>query len=185
MKTFILSTLFLLAGWSSIYAEDYWQGDPVVLKRQKGLAKDAQSLPDEAWNGTEWICVADAPEVQGRVDEDTRAADGACWFVSTITNQQKVKKALWMTTSLGVNDLYVNYRRIGNEVLRPGFSHHSRTKYSFTYDVTKQFLTKKGGKNTLSAQVTPGWWADKIIEVCLPWCAGTDVCRRNETPVRH
>ncbi len=163
MKTFILSTLFLLAGWSSIYAEDYWQGDPVVLKRQKGLAKDAQSLPDEAWNGTEWICVADAPEVQGRVDEDTRAADGACWFVSTITNQQKVKKALWMTTSLGVNELYVNGQRIGKEVLRPGFSHHSRTKYSFTYDVTKQFLTKKGGKNTLSAQVTPGWWADKII----------------------
>ena len=163
MKTFILSTLFLLAGWSSIYAEDYWQGDPVVLKRQKGLAKDAQSLPDEAWNGTEWICVADAPEVQGRVDEDTRAADGACWFVSAITNQQKVKKALWMTTSLGVNELYVNGHRIGKEVLRPGFSHHSRTKYSFTYDVTKQFLTKKGGKNTLSAQVTPGWWADKII----------------------
>ena len=135
----------------------------VMLLTSMASGAQTMSLPDEAWNGTEWICVADAPEVQGRVDEDTRAADGACWFVSTITNQQQVIKALWMTTSLGVNELYVNGHRIGKEVLRPGFSHHSRTKYSFTYDVTKAFLTKKGSKNTLAAQVTPGWWADKII----------------------
>ena len=130
------------------------------------LTIDAQlvdSLPDEVWNESEWICVADAPEVQGRVDEDTRAADGANWFVTTLTNEKKVVKALWMTTSLGVNELYVNGQRIGEEVLRPGFSHHSRTKYSFTYDITKQLQTKKDGTNMLAAQVTPGWWADKII----------------------
>ena len=121
------------------------------------------SLSNEAWNESEWICVADAPEVQGRVDEHTRAADGANWFVTSITNEKKVKTALWMTTSLGVNELYVNGKCIGKEVLRPGFSHHSKTKYSFTYDVTKAFFTKKGADNTLSAQVTPGWWADKII----------------------
>ena len=116
-----------------------------------------------SWDHSEWICVADAPEVQGRVDEHTRAADGASWFVTSITNDKKVTTALWMTTSLGVNELFVNGQRIGREVLRPGFSHHSRTKYSFTYDVTKQFQRKKGSVNTLAAQVTPGWWADKII----------------------
>ncbi len=126
-------------------------------------AQLTEALTNETWRESEWICVADAPEVQGRVDEHTRAADGANWFVTTIQNEKKVKKALWMTTSLGVNELYVNSQRIGKEVLRPGFSHHSKTKYSFTYDVTKQFQTKKGAKNILSVQVTPGWWADKII----------------------
>lgn len=126
-------------------------------------AQLTNALPDEAWNESEWICVSDAPEVQGRVDDDTRAADGANWFFTTIMNEEKVVKALWMTTSLGVNELYVNGQRIGKEVLRPGFSHHSRTKYSFTYDVTKQFHKKKGHQNNLEAQVTPGWWADKII----------------------
>lgn len=121
------------------------------------------ALPDEAWSGSEWICVADAPEVKGRVHEETRAADGSNWFVADIVNEQKVIKALWMTTSLGVNELYVNGNRIGHEVLRPGFSHHSRTKYSFTYDITNVFVKKKGGVNRLAAQVTPGWWADKII----------------------
>ena len=101
-----------------------------------------EPLPDEAWNESLWICVADAPEVTGRVDEHTRAADGANWFVTAIINERKVKKAIWMTTSLGVNELYVNGRRIGHEVLRPGFSHHSRTKYSFTYDVSEAFATK-------------------------------------------
>ena len=120
-------------------------------------------LPDDAWSESEWICVADAPEVHGRVNEDTRAADGANWFVTTIKNERKVKKALWMTTSLGVNELYVNGEAIGKEVLRPGFTHHSRTKYSFTYDITEVFQKKKGAENMLSAQVTPGWWADKII----------------------
>ncbi len=120
-------------------------------------------LPNQAWDESEWICVADAPEVHGRVDEHTRAADGANWFVSTFTNEGRVVKALWMTTSLGVNELYVNGERIGREVLRPGFSHHSRTKYAFTYDITAQLRTQKGKANTLAAQVTPGWWADKII----------------------
>lgn len=134
-----------------------------MMLASMSTSAQTKSLPDEAWNGVEWICVADAPEVQGRVDEHTRAADGANWFVTAIVNEKKVKTALWMTTSLGINELYVNGQRIGKEVLRPGFSHHSRTKYSFTYDVTKEFQTKKGDKNTLAAQVTPGWWADKII----------------------
>ena len=138
----------------------------VILLSSVGMAANAQltrALPDEAWNKSEWICVTDAPEVTGRVDDHTRAADGANWFFTTICNNQKVVKALWMTTSLGVNELYVNGERIGSEVLRPGFSHHSRTKYSFTYDITRQFHKKKGQHNNLEAQVTPGWWADKII----------------------
>ena len=126
-------------------------------------AQLTSALPDEAWRESEWICVANAPEVTGRVDDHTRAADGASWFFTTIWNEQKVVRALWMTTSLGVNELYVNGERIGREVLRPGFSHHSRTKYSFTYDITRQFNKKKGQHNNLEVQVTPGWWADKII----------------------
>ena len=112
-------------------------------------AQLTNALPDEAWNESEWICVSDAPEVQGRVDDDTRAADGANWFFTAIMNEKKVVKALWMTTSLGVNELYVNGQRIGKEVLRPGFSHHSRTKYSFTYDITKYLKTRKGSHNNL------------------------------------
>lgn len=123
------------------------------------------SLDDAAWQQSEWISAADAPVVTGTVNsnENERAADGASWFVTEITNVKKVKKAVWMTAGLGVYRLFLNGKEVGEEFLKPGFTHYAKTKISFTYDITDAFLKAKGGLNCLSAQVTPGWWADKII----------------------
>lgn len=68
----------------------------------------ADALDDSAWESSEWISVVDAPVVTGRIDEGSRAADGASWFLSTIRNDKKVSSAKWMTTGLGVYELYVN-----------------------------------------------------------------------------
>ena len=126
-------------------------------------AQTIKALPDNAWECSEWISVKDAPVVCERVNDHTRSADGANWFASTIRNEKKVIKAKWMTTGLGVYDLYVNGKRIGNEILKPGFTHCFKTKRSFTYDITHAFNRKNGASNKLSVQVTPGWWADNII----------------------
>lgn len=123
------------------------------------------ALDASAWQVSQWISVKDAPVVTGKINdhENGRAADGASWFVSTIKNEQKVVSAKWMTAGLGVYEIYVNGQPIGNEILKPGFTHYAKTKRSFTYDVTGAFQTKAGAENVLSAQVTPGWWGDKII----------------------
>ena len=121
------------------------------------------ALDDNAWKRSEWISVVNAPVVTGTVNDGARAADGASWFVSTVTNEGKVERAEWMTSGLGVYDLYVNGKLVGKEVLKPGFTHPFKTKRSFTYDVTDAFDTRKGAVNQLSAQVTPGWWGDKIV----------------------
>ena len=127
------------------------------------MSQRASSLDDDAWSVSSWIAVADAPVVTGKVQDGTRAADGANWFVSTLKNEQQVTKAVWMTTGLGVYEIYVNGENIGEEVLKPGFTHPMKTKRSFTYDITGKFNTAAGAENVLSAQVTPGWWADKIV----------------------
>ena len=123
------------------------------------------ALDTRAWEKSEWISAADAPVARGRADKTIRAADGASWFVSMVMNRKTVISAKWMTTSLGVMELYLNGHPIGREVLKPGFTHYAKTKLSFTYDVTEAFNRKKGDKNVLAAQVTPGWWADKIVTV--------------------
>lgn len=105
----------------------------------------------------------DAPVVLGEVADGSRAADGASWFLATVRNDKKVSRALWMTTGLGVYELYVNGKQVGDEILKPGFTHPEKTRLSFTYDVTGLFDTASGAENVLSAQVTPGWWADKIV----------------------
>ena len=121
------------------------------------------ALDDGAWKNSEWISVADAPVVTGIVNDGARAADGASWFVSTLTNEREVERAEWMTVGLGVYDLYVNGTLVGDEVLKPGFTHPFKTKRSFTYDITGAFDTRSGATNQLAAQVTPGWWGDKIV----------------------
>lgn len=121
------------------------------------------SLNDSCWQSSLWISVANAPVVKEKVYDGTRAADGTSWFMSTVKNDKKVSRALWMTTGLGVYEIYVNGKLVGDEILKPGFTHYEKTKLSFTYDVTGCFKTASGDENVLSAQVPPGWWADKII----------------------
>ena len=122
-----------------------------------------EALDHASWDCSEWISVADAPVVDSIVEDGSRAADGSSWFVTSVANSGKVVSAKWMTTGLGIYEIYVNGHLIGDEILKPGYTHYAKTKYSFTYDVTALLETSPGSENQFSAQVTPGWWADKIV----------------------
>ena len=156
MKKTILKNIFfiILAAWNATSCNS---------PETASAGKRADAVDDTAWNQSVWISVANAPVVTGRIHDGTRAADGANWFVSTLTNEKKVVSAKWMTTALGVYDIYVNGRIIGEEVLKPGFTHPFKTRRSFTYDITDAFIKRAGAENMLAAEVTPGWWADKIV----------------------
>ena len=121
-----------------------------------------EALDNSAWEVSKWISVVDAPVVP-KIPKVVRAADGANWFLSTVKNDKKVVEAKWATAGLGVYELYINGKRVGNDFLKPGYTSATKTKYSFTYDITEAFQTEEGAENVLSAQVTPGWWADRII----------------------
>ena len=123
----------------------------------------AETLPQEAWQQSEWISVADAPVVTDKVEDGSRVADGASWFLTTVKNDKQITAARWMTTALGVYDIYVNGQLVDDEILKPGFTHWQKTRRSFTYDITSLLQTAEGSENALSAEVTPGWWADKMI----------------------
>ena len=127
------------------------------------VGSKTEALDPSLWEQSAWISAADAPVVTGRASQVFRAADGASWFVATVRNDQPVTAARWMTAGLGVYELYLNGVRVGEEFLKPGFTHYAKTKRSFTYDVSEAFVKKAGAENQLSVQVTPGWWADKII----------------------
>lgn len=132
--------------------------------RDADVAVKIEALPSSSWDSSEWISAADAPVVTGAIEGDNqRAADGASWFMSTIHNSKEVSSAKWMTTGLGIYDIYVNGELVGDEILKPGFTHYARTRRSFTYDITALYDRKAGADNVLAAQATPGWWADKII----------------------
>lgn len=124
-----------------------------------------ESLEASAWGSSEWISVRDAPVAKGIQTSHgkSRAADGTSWFVMKSVNDNDVISARWMVTGLGVFDVFVNGRRVGTDFLKPGFTHNAKTKYAFTYDVTKLMKTDKGEKNVFAAEVSAGWWRDKIV----------------------
>jgi alpha-L-rhamnosidase len=129
------------------------------------VGERTEALDASAWKDALWLSVADAPVITGRVDEGGNgcSAPGASVFVSTIKNEKKVVAAKWMTTALGVYDLYVNGLPVGEEVLKPGFTHPMKTKRTFSYNITRALRCGAGEENVLAVQVAPGWWADKIV----------------------
>lgn len=132
------------------------------------VGEKVDALDASAWESAKWISAVDAPVVHD--GNNGRAADGASWFVSTVKNERKVASAKWMTTGLGVYQLYLNGKPVGEEFLKPGFTHVLKTRRSFTYDITDAFECGADSENQLSAQVTPGWWADKIVTRATERC---------------
>ena len=111
----------------------------------------------------EWISVPSAPVYSGPVKDGTRAADGTSWFVRVFTNEAEIVSAQWVVSGLGVFDVYINGRRVGSDFLKPGFTHWQKTKYSFPYDAKPFLNCGKGEANILAAEVSAGWWRDKIV----------------------
>lgn len=132
-------------------------------RQDTSAGKRVESLDSNLWNMSQWISATDAPVVEESIGELTRAADGSSWFVTNIINNRKLKKAKWMTTGLGIFDLYVNGKRIGEEILKPGFTDYEKTKRSFTYDITEAMNPAENASNQLAVEMTPGWWGDKIV----------------------
>ena len=120
--------------------------------------------PDaKAWETGEWISVRRAP-VAGEAEKNAqRAADGTSCFWRFIVNRKAVKRAKWTTAGLGVYELYLNGDRVGDDFLKPGFTHVRNTRRSFTYDVTGMIRTGEGAVNCFAAEVSAGWWRDKIV----------------------
>ena len=107
------------------------------------------ALDDSAWESSAWISAPDAQVVTGTIYDGTRSADGASWFVATVRNGGKVASAKWMTTGLGVYELYLNGQVVGEEILKPGFTHYEKPNalhnFSLYLDGKWFSLTAKAG----------------------------------------
>ena len=128
------------------------------------------------WAGSKWISAVDSkvrtdPAAHRKGSQE--AEDGTACFVKRIANGKAVTEAYWTVTGLGVFEAYVNgtpvsrrCARTGAEsrdALKPGFTHFGKTKHSFTYDITHLMKTGADDANMFAAEVSSGWWRDKIV----------------------
>jgi alpha-L-rhamnosidase len=68
---------------------------------------------------------------------------------------KKVASARLYVTSRGLNEMYINGKRVGDYVFTPGWTAYKTYFQYFTYDVTSLLKT---GNNTVGAMLGDGWY---------------------------
>lgn len=144
------------AGIGSVAAAMFMVGcDPVGEK--------TAPLDAALWNSSKWIAASDSAVADEATIKKQNSAPGTSWFVAALTNKADVASVKWMSTALGVYDIYINGNVIGKEVLKPGYTHVKKTRRAFTYDLGKVANMKSGEINFFAAEVSAGWWRDQIV----------------------
>ncbi|MFD3499449.1 family 78 glycoside hydrolase catalytic domain [Streptomyces sp. NPDC058678] len=72
---------------------------------------------------------------------------------------KKVASARVYASALGIYQLEINGKPVGDQVLAPGWTNYHKRIQSQTYDVTKLL---QGGDNAIGASLADGWWAGKV-----------------------
>lgn len=71
----------------------------------------------------------------------------------------RVKRAVVSVTGLGLYELRVNGRKVGDQLLAPEWTRYSKRIQYQTYDVTKML---NSGNNAVGAQLSGGWWTGPV-----------------------
>ncbi|WP_051705085.1 family 78 glycoside hydrolase catalytic domain [Streptomyces sp. NRRL S-455] len=72
---------------------------------------------------------------------------------------KEVASARVYASALGLYQLEINGRRVGDQVLAPGWTDYHKRIQSQTYDVTRLLAD---GDNAIGASLADGWWAGKV-----------------------
>ena len=79
----------------------------------------------------------------------------------SLTVEKPVKSARLYATALGAYEMFLNGKRVGDQVLAPGWTDYRERVVYQAYDVTEQ---SRKGKNAIGALLAPGWY-----ETSLEW----------------
>lgn len=76
------------------------------------------------------------------------------WFRKTVTLDEKPRKAIFFVASVGYHELYVNGERMGDEVLAPAVTDHTKRARYIAYDIADKL---KRGTNVIAIWLGTSW----------------------------
>ena len=140
--------------WSTFATDPQWK-----TAVHAPLGWQQSSFDDSAWKNA----AAFAPDSASTDDPlgHPWIPDSVKALRNTFAVAAPIKSARLYATSLGAYELFLNGKRVGDDLLDPGWTdYRQRVKYQ-TYDVTAQLAT---GPNAIAALLAPGWY-----ETPLEW----------------
>jgi alpha-L-rhamnosidase len=113
---------------------------------------DGKVVPvDKDWGGQE----SEAP-----VNVKTALRPEPCPFLRKSFNLVKpFQRARLYATALGLYELHVNGKRVGQDYFAPGWTDYKKRVYYQTYDVTEIL---RRGENAIGAILADGWYAGQV-----------------------
>ena len=136
----------LVSGRRYYWQVRVWDGDGAVSDWSAPAFWEMGLLDPSDWQAS-WITPA--------WDEDLTAAEPAPMLRTSFTVEGQVREARAYVTSLGLYEVELNGRRVGDQVFTPGWtSYDTRLQYQ-TYDVTGLL---EPGANAVGATLGDGWY---------------------------
>ena len=133
----------------------YWQ---VRVWNEQGQAS-AWSTPAQWEMGllrpTDWTADWITPELE----EDTTASNPSPMLRSEFTLQGTITSARAYVTALGLYEMELNGRRVGDQVFTPGWTAYDKRLQYQTYDVTDLL---KAGANAVGVTLGDGWYRGRL-----------------------
>lgn len=125
-------------------------------------------LWDENHYSTGWSSIAhwvQAPAwhaawIAAHPSDDHNSTEPLPLFRKGFTLQRPITRALLYASGLGQDELHINGRKVGNDVLTPGWSDYRRTVYYDAYDVTAML---RPGANAIGVMLGNGMF--RVLKV--------------------
>ena len=145
---------------------EFAEGEPLVIPTDDQW-KVSKNLED-GWNtagfdDSKWVAAKNLgpagmePWSDTRVPEDRRQP--ARYLRKDFTVEKKIARATVSFSGLGLSELYVNGKKVGDAVLSPAFAQYDKREFYVTYDVTKDL---QRGANALGVILGNGrFYADR------------------------
>lgn len=126
-----------------------WDNKGKVTQWSKPAFWEMGILEPESWSAL-WITLKD--------EQKAKRSFPAHYYRYEFSTLKKIASAHVYVTSLGIYQLYINGKKVGDELFTPGWtSYKNRIQYQ-TYNVT----SKLGKKNAIGAIVGDGWYRGNI-----------------------
>lgn len=129
-----------------------WDSKGNVSDWSKPSYFETALMKDSDW-GCGWIGYASG--MPGRV----------IYFKSNFNREKKINWARIYISGLGIYELEINKKKVGDRVLEPAQSSYGKRVYYSTYDVTDELNSAK--QNTIVAALAPGWYGTPKLRFVL------------------
>lgn len=113
-------------------------------------------LSEKDW-AADYIAFQDPDPVS--TDVESLHLPAARQYRKTFATEKQIARATVYATALGIYELHLNGKRVGDEYFAPGWTDYRQRAYYNTYDVTGLI---ESGDNAIGAWVADGWYSGYV-----------------------